>query len=290
MSSDSALASSKDTAQTPGIHRVISGTSGKGLKAITSDFALGWRRAPLWRTFASDEIQNRYRRSFLGVAWIAVSYLIFVVGISVLFGSFTSKEAFGFVQYVAIGYSAYALLVGNLTDGCSVFRSSSNWILSTDLPYSIYIYRSIARSLFPFSLQMGVAVVVMLGTGWRPNLTIMATLPALGIFILCALWIQTLLGLVSLRWPDLVHLVESIKRILFFATPIMWVYEERGGIAKIVASVNPFTHLIEIFRAPILGEPAALESWLISICFALIGLVASAAAASRMWCRVPFWV
>lgn len=50
-----------------------------------SDLVDGLRMSDLWRTFAWDEIQQRYRRSLLGVAWIVIAYAMFVGGVSIFF-------------------------------------------------------------------------------------------------------------------------------------------------------------------------------------------------------------
>ncbi|MFN7056967.1 MAG: hypothetical protein ACK4SV_15525, partial [Hyphomonas sp.] len=69
-----------------------------GLKDLYS----GLKRTELWRAFAFDEIQQRYRRSRLGLAWVVVSYLIFVCAIAIFFGGFSSKQEMDFLAHVAV--------------------------------------------------------------------------------------------------------------------------------------------------------------------------------------------
>jgi len=258
--------------------------------AIIRDLAEGLRRAEVWRAFAWDETQQRYQRSVLGLAWILVSYLFFVGAIAVFFSGFTSVSARHFVMYVAIGYAAFTFLVGNIIDGCDVFRSSATWIKSTSLPYSIYVYKSIARSLFPFVIQLGGAIALMLILGWRPQWTALLAIPALGVYILNALWIQIAFGFVAARFRDVSHLTNAITRILFFTTPILWVYDETVGSVRKFANVNPLTHLIEIFRAPLLGDPVAPGAWLYCIAFTAAGWALAIVIGGLMRRRLPFWV
>ncbi len=258
--------------------------------AVFRDLREGLALGPVWRVFAWDEIQNRYRRSALGIGWIAIAYLIFVLGIALFFGPFSGRRSEGFLQYVAVGYAGFAFLVGNLTDGCAVFTSAANWIKSAPLPYSIYIYKSIARSLFPFAIQISVALGVLLLTGWRPTFHLFMVLPALLAYLVNAVWIQLTLGLVAARYRDLKHLVAAVQRILLFATPILWVYEERSGWAQRIATANPLTHFLEIFRAPILGEPVSLFSWGYVLIATCVGWLIALTAATFMRRRLPFWV
>lgn len=245
---------------------------------------------PVWQAFAWDEIQHRYRRSKLGLAWIALSYFLFVFAIGLFFNGFASKSAKEFLYYVALGFACFTFLISNLTDGTGVFRSSSNWIKSATLPYSIYAYKSVARSLFPFVIQLTCAAVIMVGSGWRPSLTILWCVPALVMYLVNAIWIQIFMGLVSARWQDITHLVSAITRLLFFTTPIVWVFEERTGLVRKVAHLNPLTHFLGIMRTPLLGGNPPLDSWLVVLGLTVAGWLGTLFVAGKMRRRLPFWV
>lgn len=269
---------------------VYSVNSAAGPVAVLRDLRQGWAMGAVWRAFAWDEIQNRYRRSVLGIAWIAISYVVFILAISIFFGGFSNLDQTRFIFYVATGYAAYNFLIGNVTDGCQVFRTSSTWIKSTPLPYSIYVYKGISRGILPFLIQFVVALVFMLMMDWRPSWKFLLVAPALGIYLVNAVSIQIFFGLIATRWRDIAHLVTAITRILFFLTPIIWVYGERGGAVRIISNLNPFTYYIDIFRAPILNEPFITNAWWVVIAWTIVGWIVAIAAASVMRRRLPFWL
>lgn len=270
--------------------RILSADASAGPGAVLRDLADGFAMSTVWRTFAWDEIQNRYRRSVLGVAWIAVSYLFFVVGIVVLFRGYTETGSGSFVHYVAVGYACFIFLVGNLTDGCEVFRANATWLKSTDLPRSVYVFKSVARSAFPFALQLAMGLVVMVATGWRPGLAAVLVAPALLAYFVTAVALQLLLGHLAARLPDVRHLISTIQRLLFFTTPIMWVYAEREGAARVLAAFNPLTHYVEVFRAPLLGDPVAPAAWPLVIACTAAAWAAALLVAGAMRRRLTFWV
>ncbi|MEM1381210.1 MAG: ABC transporter permease [Pseudomonadota bacterium] len=270
--------------------RVTSAASVSGIGATVDDLVTGWRMGDVWRTFAWDEIQSRYRRSALGLSWIAISYLIFVGGISLFFGGFSSKSGAGFVHHVAIGYAAIMFMIGNLSEGCAVFRGSASWIQSTSMPYSVYVYKGIARSSFPFVIQLSIALTVMVFTGWRPTLMVLWAIPALAMILITSIAVQLALGFIGARFRDVQHLILSVQRLLIFITPVLWVLEEREGMIRAIAMVNPFTHYLQVFRAPLLGDMPDPLSVL-----AVLGLTVAAWAlalvvSSRMRKRLPFWI
>lgn len=270
---------------------IYSAQSAVGYRAALRDLADGWKMDDVWRAFAWDEIQNRYRRSAIGVAWILISFVIFVGGIAVFFGGFSSKDGIAFTAYVALGFTLFQFMIGNVIDGCGVFRQSATWIKSSTLPYSIYVYKSVFRSLFPFFIHLAATIVGMAAFGLlQPRWDTLTAILALGVILLNAVPAQILLGTIAARYRDITHLISSITRILFFSTPILWVREELGGIRAQIADINPFTHYIEIFRAPLLGEAARMESWMIVIGLTVVLWASALTASALMRRRLPFWI
>jgi ABC-type polysaccharide/polyol phosphate export permease len=243
-----------------------------------------------WGAFAWDETEQRYRRSVFGIAWIVISYLIFVAGLAIFFGGFANVDSRHFLIYVALGYAAFQFIVGNIVDGCSVFVTSAHWIKSTSLPYSIYVYKSIFRSLFPFALHMLCALVIMAINGWRPGASAVLAIPAFALYLINAVWLQYLLGLFASRWRDIAHLMGALTKVLLIMSPVMWVYHERTGLVREIADANPMTHFIEILRGPIMGEPVANFSWAYALAATFVGLAVTTIAGGIMRRRLPFWV
>lgn len=260
------------------------------LTSCIKDFGAGLRMTEIWLTFALDDMRQRYRRSALGLSWIVISFAIFVAGITFFFGAFNRQEPGEFLAYVAIGYAVFLFLIGNIVDGCAVFVNSQTWIKSISMPYSVHVYRSIFRSLFVFAMNLAVALGAMLLFGWRPELSILLTIPAFFVFLINAVAIQYLLGLLGARYRDVTHFLASITRILIFTTPILWVREEQTGPRALVADINPLTHFLEIFRAPLLGEDARLLSWGVVLGFTAFAWIAALIVGARWRKRLPYWL
>jgi ABC-2 type transport system permease protein len=269
---------------------VVIHTGRKRAASFIVDVLRGASMVNVWRTFAMDDIRQRYRRSVLGLLWIILSFATFVAAITFFFGAFTRASPSEFVTHVAIGFAVYSFLTANIIDGCQVFVNAKSWIKSVSLPFSIHVYRSIFRSLFTFSLNLAVALIAMIVFGWRPELVALLCFPAVVIYLFNAVAAQYLLGLVAARYRDVGHLVASIMRIMIFVTPILWVREERSGMRAVVADLNPLAHYIEIFRAPLLGVEPRMVSWLVVLGFTLAIWGATVIAGTHMRSRVAYWV
>ena len=269
---------------------VIKARGGFSPFIVLLDLAKGLSKTSLWTAFAWDEIQNRYRRSHLGLVWIVLSYLIFVLAIAMFFGGFSRMGGGSFTVHVAYNYAIFGFLVANLTDGCEVFRVASSWIKSTTLPHAIFVYKSIARSLFTFVLNLAVAILVAWYLGLPPTSLAFLSIPAFFVLLINAVWIQLVFGYAASRFRDLTHLISALTRLLFFLTPIIWVLDERTGITRKIAEFNPFTHALEIFTAPLMGEMPDPHSWVFVLVLTFVGCVLSVIVGGIAHRRLPFWL
>jgi lipopolysaccharide transport system permease protein len=80
-----------------------------------------------------------------------------------------------------------------------------------------------------------------------------------------------------------------VVQIVFFVTPIMWKPELLRGRAYI-ADLNPFYHLLEIVRAPLLGGLPSANSYLAVLLITLINLIFVSAFFARFRSRISYWV
>ncbi len=256
----------------------------------------------IWLRFAVEEVKSRFHGSVLGVGWIVASFLIFIAAIGLFFRGLDGPS----IIQVAIGLAAYTFVVGNLTDGTNVFIQSRSWIESARLPFSIYVYKSIARSVVPFALYalIIIAFAALLASGvdpmgaprnnsgspWRPDPEAWMALLAIPVFLINGVWVQYLLGLLSTRSRDLQHLVSALTRLLFFTTPILWDYDQTEGGRRIAADFNPVTHFVQILRAPIIGEGNLELHWTIVGCVTVGGWLALLLIGSIWRARLTRWL
>lgn len=265
-------------------------TAPSGASPFVDDLIVGLKRWDLWRTFALDDIQQRYRRSALGLLWIVLSYLLFVGGITVVFSVFSTSGSTDFVIHVAVGYAAFMFIISNFNDGCDVFVRSATWIKSVSMPYSTYVYRSIFRTGFSFVIQLSMALIIMIFLGWRPGPLVALAVPALVAYVFNAVAVQYLAGLIGARYRDFTHFVSSITRLMFFVTPVLWVASDLPGTRSFIADYNPLAHYLNVLRAPLMNTPPSGVSWLVVATTTLLLWVILFLGAARMRRRLAYWI
>lgn len=105
------------------------------------------------------------------------------------------------------------------------------------------------------------------------------------------LWMSLLLGIICTRFRDLGQIVNSVLQIFFYITPIIWLpslLPERTSL--MILEPNLFYHLLQIVRAPLMGELPSYLSWIISVISAIIGWILTLALFNRYRSRIAYWL
>ncbi len=263
--------------------------SNGGSRSTIADFTGGLRLWPLWQHFAWEGIRERYRRSAIGMLWITMTAIIFVAAVGTLFGEVLGLRRGVYVPWLATGYVTWGLITNLITQGCRVFSQKSSFILSSTLPLSTYVFETIWRCLIAFAF--GTIAILLVLVYYRINVTLSLPISILGIALIAinGIWVGLIMGIICLRFPDVLEIIQSFLRIAFFLTPIIWqpdMLSERAYFADF----NPFTHFIALVRDPLLGEMPDLTNFV--VCFVMtIALGMFALSFFGRYRRyIPIWV
>jgi ABC-type polysaccharide/polyol phosphate export permease len=92
----------------------------------------------------------------------------------------------------------------------------------------------------------------------------------------------------STRYRDIPQVIATVIQVVFFLTPIFWSPNALPNRPAFIL-LNPFYHLIEIVRAPLLGEVPTMTSWVFCIGMAVAGLGFVAWLYRRAHARIAYW-
>ena len=243
----------------------------------------------LWGLLGWQDIRRRYRRSIIGPFWLTISMGVLVAVLGTLYGALLKVEIADYVPFLALGFIVWTLISGLITDGCAAFIVAESIIKQVDLPLSVHVYRVVWRNLLIFCHNAAIFVVVAVIFSIWPGWTGLLVLPGLVLFCLNGVWVGLLFGLMSARFRDVPPITDSIVRIAFFVTPIIWMPELLPDRA-VLLDFNPFFHFLELVRTPLLGQAPELVSWLVVLGITLGGWFVTFALFSHCRWRVAYWV
>ena len=254
--------------------------------ADLAESASMWR---LWTMLGWNDIRQRYRRSTLGPFWITISMAIFTLLLGVIYSRIFNQELAVFLPYIAMGLITWGFISGTTVEATGSFIEGAGIIKQIRLPLTIYPMRTIWRSfiilLHTIVLIVPITIIFQTKLGWEALLVF----PGLLLVFLNQIWVTIVIAILTTRFRDIVQLVATAMQIAMFATPIMWpVSALRDG--HIIADVNPLYHLIDLVRAPLLGQTPSELSWLVVIGMCLAGYITAAFLLGRTSRRIVYWL
>lgn len=252
-----------------------------------------WRRAlgqaALWSNLAVEDLRDRYRRTVLGLVWIVLAFALFVVVKILIFGQLATVSTEEFGIFVTLGFGLWSYINSMVMDGCTAYMHARPWILGTATPYPVFLLQAIYRNWIIFALTL---LVMAFSLHWKPGpwtLDMMWSLPGLACYLFTSLWLSAILAPLCARYRDFHHAMQTGMRLVFFATPILWMPQQSGRLA-LIASWNPLSHFVAIVREPLLYDRLPVDSWAVVLAINAIGLMVGTVAYASTRRRVAHWV
>lgn len=252
----------------------------KALKSYELAGILGWQ-----------DIRQRYRRSSLGPFWLTMSMGVLIGALGLIFGTIFSTPMKNFLPFLTIGLILWTHLSTTLNEGCTGFTDAEAIIKQINVPLFAHILRVLWRNLIIFFHNIIVFPLVLLFFRQPLPAGALLAIPGLAVLVVNLAWMALLLGVFCARFRDVPQIVASLLQVIFYLTPIIWMPEMVPKRASLlILDANPFFHLIEIVRAPLLGTIPSILSWQIAGGIALLGWSVTLVFYGRFRSRIAYWL
>jgi ABC-2 type transport system permease protein len=253
------------------------------------DLYAGLSNHRLWTMMAWNDIRQRYRRSTIGPFWITISMGMFITVLGVIYAKIFNQDIATYLPYVAMGIISWGFISGTTVEATNTFIEGAGVIKQIRLPYSLFPMRMIWRSFIVFLHT--VVLMIPLAIFFHLDIGLQTLLVVPGLIMVAAnqIWVAIVVGIVSTRYRDVTPIVATTVQVSMFATPIMWPIGVLQG-QTFIADVNPFYHLVELVRAPLLGQVAAPLSWIVVLCMCVVGYGLAGLLLKRANKRLVYWL
>ena len=110
--------------------------------------------------------------------------------------------------------------------------------------------------------------------GYLLKIQILWAILGLTLCIFNVTWMAMICGIVCTRFRDMPQVVAAIFQMLFFLTPVLWDPKQAPRAAALLA-VNPFYHMLQVTRQPLLGLAPNFSSFGVLLFLGLAGWAAA---------------
>jgi lipopolysaccharide transport system permease protein len=183
-------------------------------------------------------------------------------------------------------------MAGILNEGSQAFISAEGMIKQIALPKSVYVVRVVWKNLIVFGHNLVILPFVYLIVGFDVNWSILLWPLGLILTTLAISGLAVSLAVVSTRFRDLPQIVSAILSVAFYLTPIIWGIE-RAPSSPIVDSVlifNPFAHILQVSRLPLIGEIPSILNYLVVSGLGLLTWGLALVMYRKFRDRIAYWV
>ena len=265
---------------------------GGSKRSLLRDLAASFRNPEFWALSSWLDIVVKYRQSRLGIFWLVAPAIVYIWGIGGFFASMQHVQISHFAAYVAVGYTVFRVINTVIIESTSAFSASTAFIMDGHVRLTDFVLRVLAKALFYFLVSIPVvALALLVYPSVRPEglLLFFASFP---LVLANAVWIGVVFALVGARFPDLSQFMGNVFMFAFLLTPIVWHADmmPAGSIRGTFMRFNPFFHMVEVVRAPMLGNPLEPATLYYLGAMTVIGWCLAIFTYRRYAHFVPIWI
>lgn len=215
-----------------------------------------WRDRYILTSLVNKDLQLKYRRSKLGVAWA----ILMPLGLSVIIGGVYSiifnTDPREFIPLIFSGLNPWIFISGSTDSGTGAFIGAEGYLKQTNVNAQIFPVRvTIVNFINLLYAVLAFLAIYLVLQPTKFGAAMLMTIPGLLIMFLFALGLANIAATANLSVRDYQPMQSLIFQGLFYATPIIFpasMLKERGFSA--VYEWNPFYYILEIVKIPIQGE------------------------------------
>lgn len=253
-----------------------------------ADIKDAWSRRVLWTDMAFREFNGKYRGATFGAFWLTLTTGMTATGLGVLYGYLFGRPLAEHLPYVTCAILSWGLITGFANGGCAVFIGNANTFKEFPLPSTLFVFKLALTQMISFAYR-SVILVIML-TIFAAQLRPVALLSIVGVLLLIwtGYWTSLALGVINARYRDFGQLVAAFMTFAFFLTPIFWLPDRLNEYA-VYLNLNPFFHMIEVIRGPILGHDGLALHFAFVSAFAVIAPLVGMFVYGKLSHRLAYW-
>jgi lipopolysaccharide transport system permease protein len=259
------------------------------LQLAATDLAAATALWPLWVRLGWHDILYRYRRSLLGPFWFTANTAVTIIALGIVYSQILKMPVAELMPYVCVGLLVWGFISAVLHGAGEVFSGAESYIKQVRLPYLLYVFRFIWSKIIIFAHDFPIFVALMIYFGIWPGAVALLAIPGFLLLSLNGALITVTLGMASARFRDVPRIVTSLAQIAFLVTPILWTPDMLGPRIYL-AYGNPFFHLIEIVRRPLLGSLPSSETVWVALFITAFNLIVTLVIFSRYRARIAYWL
>lgn len=230
-----------------------------------------WNNRYILFSLVQRDLQMKYRRSKLGVAWSILMPLGLAVIVGAVYAILFGTSPAVLIPLIFASINPWTFMSGSADAATMCFPAAEGYIKQSTVSAVIFPLRTVLTAFV--NLLYSVITFFAIYLFMNPDSfgpVMLLCIPGLVIVFLFALGLANLTSVVNLHVRDFAPMQSLIFQGLFYATPIIYdaqMLADRGY--AIAYEINPFYYMLEVVRKPMLGAIPDARCYLIAVVIAV---------------------
>ncbi len=212
----------------------------------------------VFRELLRRELEERYRGSLLGAAWLVLLPLLQLAVLAWVFGHLMPARAHGgalpYAAFLALGLWPWNLFANATNRGVTALTDNAALIGKVAVPHTLYVDVRVAASVAVDLAGFAMVLVVLLVFGVGLSLSgLPAAAAALAVVAVYALAAARLLAVLQVFLRDIATVIGQLLVLGFFLTPILYDRSLLPATAARWLAINPLVAPVEAVRRALSG-------------------------------------
>ena len=219
-----------------------------------------WRFRELLYFLTWRDVKVRYKQTALGAAWAVLQPLATMVVFALFLGraaGLTRDLPYSYALFVLAGLLPWTFFANAIGAAGGSVVANQNLVTKVYFPRLLIPMAAVGAGLVDLLIAFAMLLVLMPFFGVWPGWGVLWVPLVLGLLVLAALGVGTLLGALTVAYRDFRYVVPFLVQLWMFATPSIYMQADR-----VVAEgwlwllpLNPAYGLVVNFRQAVLGGP-----------------------------------
>ena len=201
----------------------------------------------LIQSLVGRELKARYRGSVLGFFWSFVNPLLLLLTYGLVFTYMLpvarSARADPYSLFLFCGILPWTWFNASLLESAGVLIAGGNLIKKVLFPAEVLPVVTVLANLVQFLLGLPVLLVFLAVAGRLAPSALLLGAPLL-VQLVLTLGLALLVSALTVHFRDIQNILSHVLHLWFFATPVLYLYDETPPALKQVLRLNPMTHVV----------------------------------------------
>lgn len=205
----------------------------------------------LIQSLVGRDLRARYRGSVLGFFWSFVNPLLLLLTYGLVFTVMLPVQRSGILEpyflFLFCGILPWTWFQSSIAEASGVLIAGGNLIKKVLFPAEVLPVVTVLSNLAHFLFGLPILLIFLAIEGHLSPSALLLPLPIL-VQLVFTLGLAFFVSALTVHFRDIQNILSHLLHLWFFATPILYFYNDIHGAFRTVLRMNPMAHVLVSYQ------------------------------------------